>query len=1061
MMSYPFVFASLFLQLSSLFCYGQFYFKHYQTQQGLPHNAVRSIMQDSRGFIWVGTRGGLSRFDGYNFKVCGNKNDKFNNIGNNVINTLAEDRNGIIYVGTAKGIYQYNTADETITSTVLAPEKYIEHLLLGPDNTIWFIANSSLCRYYPQDKKIKEYHISVSCIRLDHEMNLWAGNRNGEICKFNYQGKLLTKITVIDQRIPQNLRSISALQAIDSSSILIGCFGRGLKRYDINSGKITSVQLNHDHMDLFVRDICQGTNQEYWIATESGVYIYDLKTTRISHLYKKTQDPYAISDNAVYKVCRDKDGGIWLATFFGGLNYCSKENGRFRKYYPIAGQNSISGSAVREIVPDGKGNLWIGTEDAGINKFNIKTQSFTPYNDHGKSASISYPNIHGLLIQDNHLLIGPFHRGLEIMNLRNGLIHQRYKSIGKASEATNDFVLSIFRTRDSTILVGTAYDEKSGLFTYIPHKKSFDRIHYIAPNTYVLTIREDKQGYIWLGTMSDGVFFYHPKTGHHGNIRFGEEIPQQSRNEFPVCGIMEDSDGRLWFTTEGGGLIRLDTDRKSITRYNTSMGFPTNVYFSMLEDNNKNLWISSLKGLICLHMKSGTFKNFTQANGLSTDQFNFNSAYKDHDGTMYFGSVNGMIAFDPKDLSKTNIRPTVFITGLEIDNKEILSGVAGSPLKKSILYLDTLRLTHRQNNFSIEFAALNYAAPEVIRYEYVLIGLDNKRTFLHKNRKAYFTGMQPGTYIFKIKAKSNVGSWSSLERQLVIIIKPPFWKTYIAYTIYITILISILLMLVTYYHSRLARKNADKLKLFEHKKEIEIYESKIEFFTNITHEIQTPLTLILGPVQRMIKKMTDQDGIKKNLLMVEKHTLRLTQLTQQLLDFRKTELHQFGLNFVHTNITHLLHELHRSFKPSAEEKNIKLSFEFPPEDITAFVDPEAMTKIASNLLSNAIKYGNTWVIIRLSNGTKESNLFIVQIANDGKPIPEKFQQMIFEPFFRINTKNSTSGTGIGLSLAKSLSELHNGSLQLAQNDPTGIVFELHLPMRQHIEFKLNNWKKIK
>lgn len=1059
-MSFYIVFASFFLQLFCFSCYGQFYFKHYQTQQGLPHNAVRSIMQDSRGFIWIGTRGGLTRFDGYNFKVCGNKNDKFNNIGNNVINTLAEDRNGIIYIGTGKGIYQYNTADETITTTVLTADKYIEHLLIGPDNTIWFIANSSLCRYYPKHKKIIEYHIPVSCIRLDHDMNLWAGNRNGEICKFNRQGKLISKISVIDEKTPKNLRSISVLQSIDSSSMLIGCFGRGLKQYDIKSRKIKSLQLNHDHMDLFVRDICQGNNQEYWIATESGVYIYNLTTSRSTHLQKRAQDPYAISDNAVYKVCRDNDGGIWLATFFGGLNYCSKENARFRKYYPVAGQNSISGSAVREIVPDGKGNLWIGTEDAGINKFNIRKQSFTPYNQHGKSPSISYPNIHGLLIQDNKLLIGPFHRGLEIMDIRNGLIHQRYKSIGKASDSTNDFVLSIFRTRDSTILIGTAYDEKSGLFAYIPHKKSFDRIPYIVQNTYVLTIREDKKGYIWLGTMSDGVFFYHPKTGDHGNIRLSEEISHEIRNEFPVYGIMEDSYGRMWFTTEGGGLMRLDTDRKSIKRYNTSVGFPTNVYFSMLEDNNNNLWVSSLKGLICLNMQSGTFRNFTQANGLSTDQFNFNSAYKDEDGTMYFGSVNGMIAFDPKDLSKTNIRPPVYITGLEIDNKEMLPAVADSPLKKSILYADTLTLTHRQNNFSIEFAALNYSSPEVIRYEYVLIGLDKKRTFLYKNRKAYFTGMQPGTYIFKIKAKSNVGSWSSLERQLVIIIKPPFWRTYIAYVIYSVTLISSLLLAFSYYHRRLSRKNADKLKLFEHKKEIEIYESKIEFFTNITHEIQTPLTLILGPIQRLIKKINHQDGIKKNLLMVEKHALRLTELTQQLLDFRRTELDQFGLNFVHTNITNLVHELYTSFKTEAEEKNIKLAYEFPPDNIIAYVDPEALTKIVSNLLSNAIKYGNTWAVIRLICNTKDSNLFIVQIANDGRLIPEKFQKMIFEPFFRISNKN-TSGTGIGLSLAKSLSELHNGSLQLTQNNPAGIIFELQLPMRQHIEFKLNNWKKIK
>jgi len=1054
---FSFVFLLVMIFFATPICKGQsYYFEHYQADDGLAHNAVTSIIQDRKGLIWIGTRSGLNRFDGYSFKTYKDKNHKFGNIGNNVITAIAEDKQGMLWLGTGIGIFRYDPYKELFRPLDNAPRAYISHLLVDNENNLWFSAHSFLYKYNQTEKRIKRFNIKASCIAIDSRRNLWVGDHDGMITVFNPQNKSVRKIRIVDEKIPAHLRSIRKIYPINDNKVLIGCFKMGLKSYDINTRKISTLFLrNSDNTDIYVRDIAAANDREYWVATESGVYIYDLLTNKSRNLRKRPGDPYSLGDNAVYTVCRDNQGDMWVGTFFGGLNYYSKENARFEKYYPLQGSNSISGEAVREICSDNQGNLWIGTEDAGLNKFNLKTKTFT--NHASKLNGVSYPNIHGLFALKNELFIGPFLHGMEIMDLPTGKIKDRFKTIGDKNNEVSDFVHLIYLTRDSTLLVGTAYNG-SGLFTYDRERKRFTRIKEIPYNSYVYDIKEDSKGNIWTASVSRGAFYYNPRTGRHGNIRFGDKLKDEIVNEYPVRGIQEDSNHTIWFTTEGGGLIRLSSNRKAIKKYTTKNGLPTNVLYRLLEDDSGHLWISSLKGLICFNMRSETFKVYTKSNGLITDQFNFNSAFKDSTGKMYFGSVKGMIAFDPKNFEQTDIEPPTYITGFQINNKEIVPNATNSPLNKSILYTDTITLAYDQNNFSIEFAALNYSSPKVTRYEFLMHGLDKAKTYLRSNRRAYFTDLSAGDYTFAVRAKSNLNSWTGKERRLFIRILPPFWKSRSAYLAYLLIIILTTSWTIRYYHRYLERKNLNKLQLFEHEKEKEVYQAKIEFFTNIAHEIQTPLTLILGPVEWMLKK-EEQSPIKKNLLMVEKNARRLAELTSQLLDFRKTEMDQFGLNFVNTNINSLLTEQIAAFKQSANKAEIALDLDLPHGDIIAFADREALVKICSNLISNAMKYAasKAKVSLTLSDDLKET--FTVRFCNDGKGIPDEFQHRIFEPFFRLHIKDKP-GTGIGLSLAKSLTELHNGSLNLASGEMDNVVFELILPIHQKFEFELSSWKKI-
>lgn len=1051
---------SLLVQLAPVIAHGQYYFKHYQVDDGLLHNAVTSVIQDKNGMIWVGTRAGLNRFDGYTFKPCDNRKSTIDNIGNNIVNVVTEGRNGKLWVATAKGLFSYNPHREISQRVQVVPASYIHHLVRDTRDNLWFITNGTLYRYQSDKGKLNNLELQSACIAADGTTGLWIGRENGTIGRYNFETGALVNTTIIDARTPPYLRSISKIYPINDSEVLIGCFTQGLKLYNHKTGVCSSLRLvKNAQASIYVRDIIQGEGQQYWIATESGIYIYDRASQTAQHLQKGLNDPYALNDNPVYTFCKDRQGGMWVGSYFGGINYYSKENARFKKYYPQPGVNSISGNAVRKIVADTQGQLWIGTEDAGVNRLDLGSGRFTHYTATGKKEDIAYYNVHGLLALGNKLFVGMFYNGMDIMDTRTGRVTDHFKVIKDSAEQVIDFVSCIYLTKDSTILVGSAYHGAS-LLTYNPVHKTFKRVPQIPYNSYTWDIREDSKGNIWTGSVSRGAYYYHPKTGETGNIRFGDTVNNSVVNEFAVYSIWEDRNRFLWFATTGGGLIKVGPDKKIIKKFNTKTGLPSNVLYSILEDNSGNLWISSLKGLICFNTLTEKVKVYTQANGLLTDQFNYNSAYKHTDGSMYFGSVKGMIAFNPADFNQPEPSPPTYITGFQINNKDVEPGAPGSPLARSIFYTDTLMLDYDQNNFSIEFAALNYSSPQVTRYKYRMKGMDDNWTYLNTNRKAFFTDLSHGDYEFIVQAESNTGSWLGKERRLFIRIHPPFWQSNIAYLFYILLLAAAIFVLTRLYRKNLERKNLRKLQLFEHEKEKEIYQAKIEFFTHITHEIQTPLALISGPIEWLMRQFGKNPEINKSLTIAEKNTRRLVSLTSQLLDFRKTEANQFSLNFVKTDIAALVADVAEAFKEQAAGNPVQLELQAPAESFMAFVDREAFIKICTNLVSNAMKYAATRAAI-IIEAVKESDVyFTIYFNNDGKGIPQEYRQQVFEPFVRVGGNNKP-GTGIGLSLARSLTELHNGTLLLLSGEPDQVTFALKLPIHQEIEFQLSSWKKLK
>lgn len=1017
-------------------------------------------LQDKMGFMWFGTKDGLNRFDGYSFKTYRKTTGKLGSIGNNYIHTLFEDKKGILWVGTEQGLYEYLNKTEEFRLVPATADMYIDKIVEDTKGNLWIISYYKLFRYSKQTKKLEGYDpqkffVATSfCTTPDGFV--WVGTSDGKLKRYHPESNSFSDIDLFKHSKPKANRWIESLYTTDAGHIIAGTSDVEIKIIDPYRSTYKDIPLtNSVESNLYIRSILQTGPEEFWLGTESGVFIYNTKTGKSLQLNKEYNNPYSISDNSIYTICRDKEGGVWVGTYFGGINYLANQPTPFTKYFPKKDENSLSGNVVSELTKDQYGNFWIGTEDAGLNKLDPANRRFTHFEYNGKPGNISFFKIHGLLATRDELWIGTFQHGLDVMNIRTGKVIRHYEA--GLDGFTHNFIYRIYQTDSGQIMIGTPH----GVFAYNREKDNFSLFEGLPPWIWYTSIIKDKNGVVWGGTFGNGVHYYDPATGKGGSFIYNK-TDRNSLSSNRVNSIFEDSSGNLWFATEEG-LCRWDASAGKFITYGTANGFPSDFIFNILEDERHNLWISTTKGLVRFHPPSGKLQVYTTSNGLLSDQFNYNSAFKDADGRMYFGCVKGLISFDPKEFITSDFIPPVFITGFQVNNQELSIDLEGSPLQQSITYTGEITLFHYQSTFSIDFAALNFTAPEMIQYSYQMEGLSNKWIDLKSNRRVYFTELAPGTYSFRVKASNSDEIWNGKETILTILILPPWWASQWAYFTYFLLIILLIYLIMHFYHRRMEEKNRRKFELLEIEKEKEILkvelakekevlQAKIDFFTNVAHEIRTPLTLITVPLEKVITKAGNIPEIQNSLKIMDLNANRLIDLTTQLLDFRQTEINNFHLSFEKAEITCLLKEACSGFTPLAEQNTITLSLHMPESPFFAFVDVDAFNKIIYNLFSNAVKYAINKVFIALLPHFKDNTSFTIQVKNDGYIIPEKFKEKIFEPFFRIREIESQNGTGIGLALARSLTELHKGILTIELPEDGMNVFSLTLPVFQETEF---------
>ena len=1006
-----------------------YFFKHYQVENGLSNNAVYCSTQDRSGFMWFGSRDGLNRFDGYHFKTY-KASDPKNSLSPDLIYCLNSDKNGRLWVGSSKGLFYFDSQKERLVS-VIDTLKEINTIQVDRQNQIWFISHFTLFRYKPQNQQLTQFPESkffpVSSLSMDDNGHIWVGTRDGYLQKFDSKTQ---KFQAYDVFAHSGKVSSKIVQTIlcSGKNVYAGTVNQGLKVFDIQTENYKDLLVYNDAKNIIhVRDIKQFAKDELWLATESGIFIINPATNQVTNIKKKFLDPFSLTDNAVYTLCKDNEGGIWAGTFFGGVNYYSKRNSLFEKYFADNSNKSLSGNVIREIQPDRFGNVWVGTEDAGLNKLNLKSGTVKQFVPDGKKNSISYSNIQGLLNVGNDLWIGTFEHGLDIMDIKTGKIRKHFSAgLGKHDLKSN-FIATMFQTKLGEIFVGTAHS----LSKYDAKIDGFIMADELPKSHFITSVLEDKNNVLWISTDS-GVFFYNPITKQKRHL-FHDPKNKNSLTNNSVNALHEDSEQNLWFATEGGGVSKLSKDRKTFTTITTEDGLPSNFVVKILEDNHKTLWIATSQGLVNFNPVNKSVITYTTDNGLLSNQFNYNSGYEDAQGKMYFGSIKGMVTFNPQEISQTLVKAPIYITDFLVENKEQKIGETNSFLQESIINTNQITLPYDKSSFSIDFTVLSYHSPEMTTFSYFMQGLDKDWTAIKPNRRVYFTNLAPGNYTFNLKASIN-NNLIKEEKRLIINILPPWWATWWAYLLYALIFIAVVYNLFVSYDT-----------ILQDRKEKEIYEAKIDFFTNLAHEIKTPLTLIKGPIENLLEQVDEIPAIKEDIVLMDRNTNRLITLVTQILDFRKVENKGFSVDLKKVNVTNLLKESYLNFSPLPKKRKLKYTIDCPQEDIFAFVDEEALNKIFSNLYNNAIKFATQNVAIRLMPLQKEFAYCYIEFENDGFKIPHEKKEKIFEPFYRLS-ESKQEGTGIGLALARSLTELINGDLYLKETTDSSIVFVLCLPI---------------
>jgi signal transduction histidine kinase/DNA-binding response OmpR family regulator/sugar lactone lactonase YvrE len=669
------------------------------------------------------------------------------------------------------------------------------------------------------------------------------------------------------------------------------------------------------------------------------------------------------------------------------------------------------------------GNILIATHNNNIiyrfNPVNRQTQ---------KAFEMDYNNIQCLLRDGDKLYVSIYGRGIYVLSLKSGKVIEKINM--NTIEGRSLFKISTGGLLFSLEEGGCVLKELSGKLI---------RLEKLA-GIPVTDIVEDANRTLWFATHAYGLFAWKPDgTWENFTTQTNSKITLASNG---LSDLLCDSKNRLWIGTKDKGLIVYNLSEKRIEKaWTETSGISSNIIYSILDDKDGNIWVSTQKGITRISNPDFKIKSFSYIG--KEIQYNSRSALLSSSNLLYFGGTNGFISLNPQELVLNADIPETVVTGFKIFNQEMVAGEKSSPLTHSIENTTEIILKHNQANFSFEFASLSFVSPNSNQYAYMLEGFDNNWNYVSGNM-AHYMNIPPGKYVFKVKGTNNDGLWGQ-ERRVIIKIKPPLWLESYMIVIYIVLFLATIVYLILRYNRYLNAKNQEKQYKYHVAKEKEMYESKISFFTNIAHEIRTPLSLITAPLERILTSMNIDEEVKKNLAIVERNTNRLLDLVNQLLDFRKIENDMFLLNSRYQNVVNILRKVYDQYYPDAKSNRIEMNLEVPETNVLSYVDSEALYKIVSNLLSNALKFTKNSIKIRLS--IQNETLFL-SVEDNGNGIKDDYSDKIFEPFYQIQVADNynNKGSGLGLSLSRSLARKMDGDLLVESEYGKGSRFILELPI---------------
>lgn len=1012
-------------------------FSHYDMSKGLSQNTVLAIAQDDMGFMWFGTKNGLNRFDGHFFKQYYAGSNE-HSLETDYINVLCQGPDKRLWIGTDKGVFLYNSSLDSFERFSVKTKDGIEisanvNCIVRKDDYIYVSSvRQGLFRYDAKTGTLLNSsdvasYLRVTCMAVDEYSNLWVCLYGGEIYKMNSDLTNAHMVKTPDGQSFFSHTNISGIVIAEQGQMFVSNEDSGLSLVNINTGEVTSLMNGSYAKGKMAHSILRCGN-EIWVATEDGLYVYEMFTHELMHYQYEATNPFSLSDNAIEALFCDKDGGLWAGTYFGGVNYSPLKASTFDCFFPrVDKANTLHGRRVREIAEDSNKYIWIGTEDGGLNRFNPMTGELNFF-----SESSSFSNIHGLCADGDNLWVGTYSSGLRLVDTRTQKVVKSYYADGKEGSLLDNNVFSIVRLRSGKMYFGTL----SGVCTLVD-----DSFVYVenVPRTIVYDMCEDNKGNLWVGTYGSGVFMHSARTNKWTS--FTAENKQIASNN--VLSIFERKNGEVWITTENGGIYCYKNNKLNYEPIPADS--PVRMAFKIVEDLSGKLWLTTNAGLIVYDTATKRSQVYTASNGLLNDGFNFKSAFCARNGRIYVGTLSGFATFTPENFQKNEQNLHIVATELLINNVVVDNFMEDSPLENSIVVTKRIVLNHRQNSIALKISSMLYSTDQEVPLEYKLEGYDKVWQTLSSENMIRYTNLPSGKYKLFVRLQAEGDSPTGQPYELQIVVKPPFYFAWWALLLYLVLAILLSYAAWRFFTQRSKMHRRLAMEKFEHEKEQELYQSKINFFTNVAHEIRTPLTLIKAPLENILKKDLKDNSAKEDLSIMDQNVDRLLYLTNQLLDFRKAERDGLKLNFERCNINSILQGVYVRFTTVMREKGVETSLVLPEEPLYAYVDKECLTKIFSNLINNAVKYCEKLINVQLK---EDGENFVMILQNDGILIPKSQREEMFTPFVRgEQVASNVSGTGIGLPLAKTMAELHSGTLEIL-DDPQYNVFHLTLPKKQ-------------
>lgn len=1006
-------------------------FENLTVDDGLSQNSVLAIVQDNKGFMWFGTQHGLNKYNSRSFKIYSNNPADPSSISSDYVTALLVDALHTLWIGTRNGLNRYNPETDNferinLRTTAATGPQIISSIYQDRQNNVWVWSSEGLKLFTNRqtntfktiavpDSVAGLYGTNGHCFYQDDQGTYWIGSSAGLTKMQKQKGGFVFTMFKHNDSQPNSISDdyVTAINQDRNNGLWIGTLHGGVNFYNRQTGQFSRFLSNtgsNGPVNNNIRTLSLDSYGKIWIGTLTGLSILDPSTRRFTHYTHDPENKNSLSQNSIYSIFIDHNHTTWIGTYWGGINMVSSFNNTFLAFQTAKYHSAINNNVVSAVTEDAQHNLWIGTEGGGLNYFDRTADKVTTYQNSVNDQSSLGSNLVKVvyLDGDHHVWVGTHGGGL---NLFDPATHQFKRYLYKENDAATlgSEQLSILEDDENNFWVGT----QVGLLAFKRNGTNLQPVTSKATNAVgrraINSLIQDYKKNIWIGT-NMGLYRINHDNGSIALFNFAGNKPM------PVNRVYEDSSHRIWVGTYYAGLWQYNPVQNTFSSYTQADGLANNNVLGIL-DAGQNLWISTSNGLSKFNVVSHTFKNYNKSDGLGGNTFNINSCFKTAGGEMLFGGFNGLTSFFPAQIEENNVAPPVIITGLKLFNKPVEAGQADKILSKDISLTQSVVFSHAQNVFTIDFAALNYVKSEKNRYAYKLEGFD--RDWVYTTiPSAPYTNLPHGDYTFFAKGTNNDGVWGKAAI-LHIRVMPVFWQTFWAYTLYTLFVAGLVFFIARFFILRSILR-----------REHELTQLKLNFFTNISHEIRTHLSLIFGPVEKLLLHNRENADNDRQLHIIKKNSDSLLQLVNELMDFRKAETGNLKLNIDKGDVVALLREIYSCFDDTATSGNITTDFIASADKIWLYFDKEQLEKVFYNLIYNAFKFTNPGGFINVLIEERKDDV-VVTIIDNGKGIAPENIKKLFDNYFQENDHGKqNTGYGVGLALAKSITELHKGVIEV-------------------------------